>query len=95
MLNGDSVIIINASEIKVTGAKLDQKEYIWHTGYIGGLKRRGMREQMHRSSENVMRETVRGMLPKTKFGRKVLGNLRIFAKAEYNLQAQKPQEVKL
>lgn len=89
-LVGNGVIVINAEKVRVTGKKADQKEYLWHSGFYGGMKRRSYKEQMKTAPEEIIMLTIRGMLPKTKYGKKLMGRLRVFAGSEHNLAAQKP-----
>ncbi|MDH5717084.1 MAG: 50S ribosomal protein L13 [Spirochaetia bacterium] len=90
---GDSVIIINASKIKVTGAKLDQKNYYNFSGYRGGLRTVKMRTLYENTPEKIVLIAIKGMLPKNKYGRKLLRRVRVFAGAEHNMTAQKAAEV--
>jgi large subunit ribosomal protein L13 len=88
---GDHVIIVNASKIKLTGKKLDQKMYYYHTGYPGGLKEVPYRKLMANKSEFAFREAVRRMLPKGPLGYKTLKKLHVYAGPEHEQQAQKPE----
>ena len=63
---GDFIVVVNAERINVTGNKLDQKRYVRHSGYPGGIRSRTLREQLNRRPEEVLRIAVKGMLPKTK-----------------------------
>ena len=88
---GDHVIVVNAAEIRMTGAKWDQKVYRRYTGYPGGLREVGARLLLQQKPEQIVREAVLGMLPKTKLG-KVLGrNLMVYAGDNHPHQAQKPE----
>ena len=87
---GDNVIVINAAKVRFTGKKLDQKIYYHHTGYPGGLKEATARRMMERKPEFVVREAVRGMLPKGPLGRAMLKKLHVYAGDEHVHQAQKP-----
>ncbi len=87
---GEYVIIVNASQAVLTGKKLDQKKYRYHSGYIGGLKEIGYRQLMAKNPEKAMFLAVKGMLPKNTIGRKSLTRVKIFAGAEHNHQAQQP-----
>jgi large subunit ribosomal protein L13 len=89
-LVGDHVVVINASQIKVSGKKAEQKEYIWHSRYYGGMKTRPYKKQMEIAPDRAVLLTVKGMLPKTKYGHKLLTRVRVFAGAEHSLQGQKP-----
>lgn len=80
---GDYVVITNASKVRVTGKKQKQKKYVRHSGYPGGLKTETLNELMNRKPEEIIRHAVKGMLPKTKLGRKMIKKLHIFAGPEH------------
>ena len=88
---GDYVVIVNASKIKLTGKKLDQKFYRYHTGYPGGLKDIAYRKLMANKSEFAFKEAVRRMLPKGPLGYSMLKKLHVYAGPEHEQQAQKPE----
>ena len=88
---GDYVIIINAKDAVLTGKKLEQKYYRTHSGYPGGLKETQYKTLMQRKPELAMRLAVRGMLQKNTIAQWQLKRLRIFAGAEHNHAAQKPE----
>ena len=88
---GDYVIVVNASKIKLTGKKLDQKLYRYHTGYPGGLKEITSRKLMANKSEFAFKEAVRRMLPKGPLGYSMLKKLRVYAGPEHEQLAQKPE----
>lgn len=92
---GDNVIIINASQIVVTGKKNSDKIYITFTGYPGGQKKATYAEMTKRTNgyEKIVRHAVKGMLPKGILGAKVLKNLYIYEGAEHGQQAQKPTTI--
>lgn len=92
---GDYVIVINAAKLVFTGKKLDQKVYYHHTGYPGGLKETKYRQLMAKKPDFALREAVRRMLPKSKLGDKMLNKLYVYAGAEHNHQAQRPQAIEL
>jgi large subunit ribosomal protein L13 len=92
---GDFVIVINADKIHVTGSKLDDKVYYWHSGYPGGLKSRTLRQQLDKFPERVVETAVRGMLPKNKMGRKMRKKLKVYAGNSHPHQAQKPKVLEL
>ena len=92
---GDYVIIINADKAILTGRKLDQKVYRYHTGYPGGLKEIPYRKLMEKKSDFALKEAVRRMLPKGPLGYKELKKLHVYAGAEHPHTAQKPVELKL
>ena len=87
---GDGIIVINADKMILTGKKLDQKMYVYHTGYAGGRKEIAYRKLMSSKPEFVLREAVRGMLPKGPLGYKMIKKLRVYRGAEHEQQAQKP-----
>ena len=92
---GDFVIVINSDNLVLTGKKLSQKKLYWHTGYVGGIKSVDYKTLMATNSEKAVVEAVKGMLPKTTLGRKMLTRLRVFKGAEHEHIAQKPEEIKL
>ncbi len=92
---GDHVIVVNAAKIRVTGKKLRDKLYIWHTGYPGGLRQRTLEQMMQRDPAQVVRIAVEGMLPKTRLGRAMAKKLRVYAGPEHPHQAQKPKPIDL
>ena len=87
---GDYVIVVNADKMVLTGKKLDKKMYRHHTGYPGGLKEVSYRKMMAKKSDFLLKEAVRGMLPKNPLGYKMLKKLHVYAGAEHAHQAQKP-----
>ena len=88
---GDRVIIINAKEVIVTGDKMDQKLYHWHSGLFGGLKTRTMKKQKELVPDKIMLEAIKGMLPKNRFGRKLLTRVRVCQGSNHGMEAQKPE----
>ena len=90
MDTGDNVIVINASKIKVTGKKLDQKIYYHHSDYVGGMKQATLREKMAKKPEQVIELAVKGMLPKGPLGRQMFKKLHVYAGPEHAHAAQKP-----
>ncbi len=88
---GDHVIIINCKDAVLTGKKLEQKTYKWHTGWIGGLKEVSYKELMEKNPGKAMYIAVRGMLPNNTVGRKSLTRLRVYADANHEQAAQKPE----
>jgi large subunit ribosomal protein L13 len=91
---GDFVIVINASQVEITGRKLDQKMYRYHTGYHGGLKEIQAKKLYATRPDQVIREAVQGMLPKTKLGRAMIKKLKVYRGAEHRHQAQQPEALK-
>jgi large subunit ribosomal protein L13 len=91
MDTGDNVIVINASKVKVTGRKGEQKEYFAHTGYMGHEKFTPYSTMIAKHPERVIEKAVYGMLPKTALGRQVLRRkLRVFAGDQHDHAAQQP-----
>ena len=90
---GDYVIIVNASKVKLTGKKLDQKVYRTHTGQPGGLKETSYKELMQKKPELAVKVAVKGMLPKNTLGREMFKKLKVYAGPEHGHQAQKPEEL--
>ena len=92
---GDFVIIINTDKVVLTGKKLEDKYYRYHSGYIGGLKEIPYKKLMAEKSDLAVYEAVKGMLPKNSLGRVMLKKLRVYKGAEHNHAAQKPEVLKL
>ena len=89
---GDNVVVVNADKAILTGNKLDQKKYYWHTGYPGGIKERTARKVIEgRFPERVVEKAVERMLPRGPLGRQQLGNLRVYAGDEHPHAAQQPE----
>ncbi len=85
---GDYVVVINAEKVKVTGKKLENKIYYWHSGYPGGLKSRTLKEMLQKKPEWVIWHAVKGMLPKGPLGRKMLKKLKVYAGPDHPHKAQ-------
>ena len=88
---GDFVIIINTDKVVLTGKKLEDKFYRYHTGYIGGLKEISYKKLMAEKSDLAVYEAVKVMLPKNSLGRAMIKKLRVYKGAEHNHAAQKPE----
>ncbi len=88
---GDYVIVINASKVKVTGKKLDQKIYYHHSDFVGGMKEATLREMMQKHPERVIEHAVKGMLPKGALGRQMYRKLFVYTGAEHVHEAQQPE----
>ena len=88
---GDHVIVINTDKMVLTGNKLEDKIYRRHTGYIGNMKEVKAKDFMEKASDRVLMNAVKGMLPKNSLGRKMLTKLRVYAGAEHENIAQKPE----
>jgi large subunit ribosomal protein L13 len=95
MDTGDFVIVINASKVALTGGKETKKKYYHHSGYPGGLKETPYEDMLARHPEQVIIHAVRGMLPKNRLGRAMLGKLNVYAGGEHPHAAQKPEPLKL
>lgn len=91
---GDFVIVVNCSEVALTGKKLEQKEHFYHTGYVGGLKAISYKRLMQEDPGFVVTKAVKGMLPKTSQGRKMAKRLFVYAGPEHKQEAQKPEVLK-
>jgi len=92
---GDFVVVVNASKVRLTGNKLDQKFWHRHTGHPGGLKSTPYRVLLQRRPEFAIEKAVRGMLPKNALGRKMLKKLKVYAGETHPHAAQKPQPLSL
>ncbi len=91
---GDYVIVVNVEKVKLTGKKLEQKQYTRYTGYPG-LRVQTAKTRMERYPDRILSEAVRRMLPKNKLASKMLDKLKIFAGPEHPHQAQQPESVEL
>ena len=92
---GDSVVIINAEKVAMTGNKLKQKNYYRHSGYMGSLKTISAEKLLIKRPEDVIRFAVKGMLPKNKLGRKIIKKLKVYAGNNHPHEAQKPEALEL
>ena len=95
MDTGDYVIIINAAKVRLTGKKLDNKKYIHHTGFPGGIREVSYRQLLETKPEFAVYESIRRMMPKGPLGDKMLTKLRVYAGPEHNNAAQKPETLVL
>lgn len=91
MDGGDFVVVVNASKVKLTGRKMEQKTYFKHTGYMGGEKFIPFREMLAKHPERVIELAVKGMLPKNTLGRQMRKKLKVYAGGEHPHQAQNPE----
>jgi len=92
---GDFVIVINAEKIRVTGKKLEQEKYYWHSRYPGGLKKRTLKWMLENKPEEVIRLAVKRMLPKNRLGHRMLKKLKVYRGTEHPHQAQKPEPLEV
>ena len=88
---GDFVVVINASKVVVSGNRLDDKMYRRHTGYPGGLIEIPLRIMLDKHPDRVIRYAVKGMLPKSKLGRKMLSKLKVYGGDDHPHEAQGPR----
>lgn len=87
---GDTVIVINADKIVLTGRKLANKTYYRHSGYMGGIKGITAEKLMEKQPEDLVRFAVKGMLPKNRLGRKLYQKLKVYTGKDHDHQAQQP-----
>lgn len=95
MDTGDNVIVINAEKVKLTGNKWQQKEYFRHTGYPGGERFTTAEKKLEKDPTFLIKNAVKGMLPKNRLGRKLMTNLRVYAGPVHPHTAQKPEKIEL
>ena len=92
---GDFVVIVNAEKIRVTGRKSEDKQYVRHSGYPGGITAIPFRLMIQRKPTLPMEHAVRGMLPRNRLGRKQFTHLKVYAGSEHPHAAQKPEKVEV
>ena len=92
---GDNVIVINASKVKLTGNKLNDKIYYNHSGYTGGLRERTAKVMVQDYPVEMIERAVKGMLPKGRLGRQMYKKLFVYEGADHKHQAQKPEIVEI
>jgi large subunit ribosomal protein L13 len=92
---GDHVVVLNAEKVHLTGRKVQDKRYRWHTGYIGGLKDVSAGQMLAKHPERVIEWAVQGMLPKNRLGRAMAKKLKVYRGAEHPHSAQQPTVLKL
>jgi large subunit ribosomal protein L13 len=92
---GDNVIVINAEKVRLLGKKMTNKVYTRYTGYPGGQRFTTPKEILQKRPTELVRKAVKGMLPKTRLGDKIINNLYIYAGPEHPHQAQNPKSIKL
>ncbi len=92
---GDCVIVVNAAKVRLTGQKLDKKDYRHHTGYPGGLIERRARDVKATRPDRMVEDAVKGMLPKTKLGKALVKKLHVYVGPQHRHDAQKPEKVGL
>jgi large subunit ribosomal protein L13 len=92
---GDFVVVINADQVRMTGKREELKNYYHHSGYPGGLKTRSFAEVKAKKPEFIVETAVRGMLPKTRLGKKLIKKLKVYTGESHPHQAQKPELISL
>ena len=92
---GAYVVVINADKIALSGKKLWQKEYYWHSGYPGGFKRVPLSRMLEKHPERVIQRAVKGMLPRNRLGRRLNRKLFVYAGGEHPHSAQKPEAIEI
>ena len=95
VLCGDYVVIINADKVQVSGNKTSDMKYRHYTGFVGGLKEYSFETLLQRHPTDPLRRTIAGMLPHNRLGRKIIGNLKIYAGSEHPHAAQNPQPLEV
>lgn len=91
MDTGDFVIVINAEEVVLTGKREAQKEYFHYSGYPGGLKKQSVKDVREKHPDRIVQMAVKGMLPKTKLGNKLIKKLKVYKGSDHPHSAQKPE----
>lgn len=92
---GDYVIVINAAQVRVTGKKVTDKQYEWHTGYPGGLKTASFKKMIETRPTRVIESAVKGMLPKNSLGRAMFKKMKVYAGSQHPHQAQTPVDLQV
>ncbi|CAI8454407.1 MAG: 50S ribosomal protein L13 [Cryomorphaceae bacterium] len=92
---GDNVIIVNADKVVLSGNKMTEKTYVWHTGYPGGQRTTNPEQIMAKFPERVVEKAVKGMLPKNRLGAELFRNLHVYAGPEHKNEAQKPTVINI
>jgi len=95
MDTGDFVVVINADKIRLTGKREELKKYIRHSGYPGGQKITSLTEMRSKKPEFIIHQAVKGMLPKTRLGNKLITKLKVYTGEEHPHKAQKPELLSL
>ncbi|MGM0640165.1 MAG: 50S ribosomal protein L13 [Thermotogota bacterium] len=92
---GDFVVVINAEKVALTGRKMEQKTYFRHTGYPGGGRTSHIKDVMEKHPERVIEHAVKGMLPKSILGKRMIKKLKVYAGVKHPHEAQKPENLEL
>jgi len=91
MDGGDFVVVVNAAKVRVTGNKMEQKTYVRHSGYPGGIRETSLAEQLEKHPERVIESAVKGMLPKNNLGHLLIKKLKVYPGAQHPHAAQRPE----
>ena len=92
---GDHVVVVNASQVKLTGKKADQKEYFRHSGYMGGERFIPYKRMLASHPERVIEMAIKGMMPKTALGKNMFKKLKVYRGTEHPHQGQKPETLEI
>lgn len=92
---GDYVIVVNAGKVRVTGAKMSDKMYYRHSGYIGNMRRMSLGKMIETTPERVIESAVKGMMPKNPLGRAMFKKLKVYGGPNHRHEAQQPQPLEI
>lgn len=92
---GDNVVVINAEKVTLSGTKMDNKEYIRHTGFPGGQRITKAKDMLRKNPISLVEEAVKGMLPKNRLGSALYKNMHVYAGPSHPHEAQKPRKLEL
>jgi large subunit ribosomal protein L13 len=92
---GDYIVVINADKVRLTGNKEMDKKYYHHTGFPGGIKEITARDLRQQAPERMLKEAVKGMLPKNPLGRAMFKKLKVYGGTEHQHQAQQPKPLEI
>lgn len=90
---GDFVVLINASKIEVSGKKSENKIYYRHSGYPGGIKKISFKDQLEKNPEKIIKDAVKGMLPKNRLNKKIINKLKVYSSEKHPHEAQNPEVI--
>lgn len=94
-LCGDNVVVINSRHVKITGNKLQNKAYDRYSGYPGGIREIGLKNLQEKNPSRVVYLAVKGMVPHTLLGKRMLRLLKVYPDEKHNHEAQKPQKIEV
>lgn len=92
---GDSIVVVNAEKIVLTGKKWDQKMYYRHSGYMGGLKEITAKKLLEKRPEDIIKFAVKGMLPKNRLGEKMIKKLKVYSGSDHPHVSQQPEPLEI